>query len=701
MNDFSPRLGQIVITLLNQENPVSVKFLADIIGVSKRTVQRELEYLPSTLKKYNLSFHSKAGTGVWIEGENSDRKNLLSILSEDDSLDVSNRDERRKRLILELLKEREPQKLFYYADILTVSEATVSSDIDSISPWFKKFGISVIRKQGYGVYLDGSEKAYRAAMSSFIDENITSDTIISDSVYDVRNDAIMNMVSSKDSNNIYSLLDKDIIKRVISCIMSLNNSHIANLTDTSYTGLILHTTIAINRIMQNEIIEPDNRLKEKLENDKDYILAMAIASSLESEFDIKIPDIEISYICLHIKGSKSQIIDSSEFNESSVSDVHDLTSLVYDMIEIFDKETSYLLQQDDDFIRGLISHMQPTIVRLSNGLSIKNPLLEQIRKDYSEIYKKCEHVSSFLENKLGYKVPEEETGFLAVHFGAALSRIEDTGISKRRVKIGVVCSSGIGLSMLMKTRLEKEFKHSSDIFTYGKSDLNKKVFDDMDFFVSAINLDESNKYDVIYVGPLITDKNIQEISNKIKQYEVSPKKNDTESDFIKYLDFMHRITYNIKYLLERFSISEIPSDISFGDYTNILRDFILKDDESFDIVLSDILKRESLSSQVFSDLGFAIFHTRTAGVKNISFHVCIPDNHTTFTDEYFKNIRCIATMLIPQDEYANENSKILGIISELIVENKSFLDALSSNNKEKCSDIISFAMKQFLSDLKI
>lgn len=58
-NDFTPRMQQIVLALLKENGPVPVKRLADQIHISKRTVQRELEYIPRVLKKYGLTFCSK------------------------------------------------------------------------------------------------------------------------------------------------------------------------------------------------------------------------------------------------------------------------------------------------------------------------------------------------------------------------------------------------------------------------------------------------------------------------------------------------------------------------------------------------------------------------------------------------------------------------------------------------------------------
>ena len=57
MNEFSPRMKQILQVLLKQNKEISVKNLAEQVGVSKRTVQRELGYVDRSLKKYGVSFH--------------------------------------------------------------------------------------------------------------------------------------------------------------------------------------------------------------------------------------------------------------------------------------------------------------------------------------------------------------------------------------------------------------------------------------------------------------------------------------------------------------------------------------------------------------------------------------------------------------------------------------------------------------------
>ena len=692
--DFSPRLGQITLNLLMQDSPVSVKYLADSVGVSKRTVQRELEYIESSLKKYNLSFQSKAGTGVWIEGDKSDKEKLTALLMADDTLDVSNKDERIKKLILELLKESESQKLFYYANMLGVSEATVSNDLDEVAKWFDKFKLSLVRKQGFRIYLEGKEKAYRKALTAFIDEYTSSYKLTQNDKNSMRESNLIKLIENKSSKNIYSLLDTDIMKRVISCLINLNNEQIANLTDSSYAGLVIHITIAINRIMHNEIIEPDSRLDEDIEHDRDYSLAVIIASSLEKEFDIEIPEIEVTYICLHIRASKMQNTSNSKNSKRN----NTLISLVYEMIEAYDPDISYILEQDDAFIDGLIAHMQPTLVRLTNGLAIRNPLLDQIKSDYPDIFKKCKKVTAMLEEKLNLKVPESETGFLAVHFGAAVVRLEQNNLSKRTVYVGVVCASGIGISRFIKTKLEKVFGNRISIETYGKGDLDSNTIRKTDFFVSNINMEVPDGADIIFINPLITDSDIKNIDANIRRYEITPDKSEDRLDFYNQLDLIHNLTAHMKMILENFNIISISRNINFEKYLDVLRDKLIDSDDNSEIILSDIVAREKIATQVFPEMGFALFHTKTSGTKHIRMSVCISDSET-FENEYFKGISCIITMLLPDDEHLNMNRKLLGFLSEMLIEDPAFLEVLNSGDVSVGKDYLSKILKKYLKSI--
>ncbi len=689
--NFSPRLRQILLLLLQEDQVVSVKKLADEIKVSKRTVQRELEYIGSSLKKYHISLQTKTGTGIWLEGEESDKKNLLNLLREEDVLDSGDKEERRKRLILEILKDRSPKKLYYYGNIFGVSEATISNDMEAIETWFHQFDLKIIRKQGYGVALEGSEKNYRLAVRKFIDENM--DSKVMKNLSDGNERSILDLIRDKEGKNIYNLINNDVLKQVITCFNSIRDKRLLRLTENSYIGLILHVTIAVNRILQKEIIEPNKELEEKLSKDEDYDLALHIANSLEEEFQIEIPDIEIAYMLLHIKGSKLQYIDDG-LEIENLNEREEILNFINDMIEAYDENMAYELKQDEEFIFGLLAHLHPTFIRLKNHMTISNPLLQEIKDTYPEIFKKCLNVGGLITARYGYKVPEEEIGFLAMHFGAAGVRLENQKESKRKVDIGIVCASGIGISRLMHTKLKRHLKDRAEIVTYGKEDLTVPVINKLDFLISSIRLDEVDA-DIVRVSPLLIDSDLEKIEAKVRLYAKTPKTVTADRDFSKQLELVNFTATQIKSILKDFLLFKVSSFITFEELLVAVTENLSSYNEKRLLIQEDIRRREKIASQIIPEYDFALLHTRTKGVVKPSFSVCVTKELTKFEDPFFQNIHAVIIMLIPDDEHTGENSSIMGYLSSKLIEDSEFLKFIFLGNKEKILNYITKELKNY------
>ena len=83
-----------------------------------------------------------------MEGSSGSRERLKAELEAEDILDVSDRAERQKRLILEILKDKKLKKLYYYSNLFGVSEATVSSDLEAARGWLHRYGLEILRKPG-------------------------------------------------------------------------------------------------------------------------------------------------------------------------------------------------------------------------------------------------------------------------------------------------------------------------------------------------------------------------------------------------------------------------------------------------------------------------------------------------------------------------------------------------------------------------
>lgn len=682
------RAKQILKILLTEEEAIPVKSLAEKIGVSKRTTQRELEYISSYLKGYEIKYFSKTGVGIWLEGTQEEKKRFLSFLCQDESLDVPGKEERRKRLILEILKEKGLKKLFYYSSQFGVSEATASTDLEAIGEWLSGFGLDIKRKPGSGVYVEGTEENYRRAIREFIYSNL--DTRLLRESYE-STDEIPGEYGYARKSGMDGILDENIIKKVMECINNIDDGRIVSLTENSYMGLVIHISIAINRIMKNEVIEESSKIENDIVKDLDYSLAQKIAGSLEEYFAITIPEIEITYIWLHIKGSKHEKV---QYGTTQLAAGGQIRQLVNEMIDAFDKENAYLIKQDDEFLQGLLAHLQPTIIRLVHGMQIHNPMLEDIKKSYAELYQKCENVAMVLGKSLGKEVPPEETGFLTVHFGAAMVRLEGRKEKLRKVHTGVVCSSGIGISRLMSSKLKKVFQNKMVVSTYGKNDVTPYIIGKTDFFISSIPL-EIDDVPVLYVNPLLNEKDMDEIRHLFYKYERLPQKHEEMGSFQEQLDQINKMAAQIKMLLKYMGFFKVNGNITFDEMLVMAGEEISPYSDRREMIREALQRREEISSQVFAELGFALLHARTKGVIRPEFTICATHDRKPFKDPYFKGIQVVIIMLVPEDENVSINNEIMGYISSLLVEEADFVNMLYSGEKEEIRSMLSSYLKKF------
>ena len=78
--ELTPRIRQILIYLLEAEQSATDSEVADALGVSKRTILREADYISGILKSYGLTLVRKKGEGSQIVGDESKKAELLQIV---------------------------------------------------------------------------------------------------------------------------------------------------------------------------------------------------------------------------------------------------------------------------------------------------------------------------------------------------------------------------------------------------------------------------------------------------------------------------------------------------------------------------------------------------------------------------------------------------------------------------------------------
>lgn len=638
--EFNPRIVRILFLLLKNEEPVKADALAAMLKISRRTVFRELDYIESQLKEYHLVLKRRTKNGIEIQGNSEDKQRLFQKIETSDDFDPKNKEMRHQRLIINLLMTDEVQKVLYYADELKVSETTVVYDIEEIREWFNSYHIQI--QKNYGIELVYREEDYRRAVMSCVEK------------YEAQ-----------------ILLNQDVKEVVTDNLNKLQMEKALNLTSESYQGLIYFLTIAITRIMSGkELHQPQNTDMSRTLPE----LPPEMIAVMEEDFQIQFPLLELKALHIYLKGCKIRSAKDDE-DEVRVGDtVYHIRQLIYRMTEVFDSDRAFELQNDEMFMEGLAAHVKPTIARLVYGMPLNNPLQSQIREKYPDIYEKARRATVILEDATGRTMTDDEIGFIALHFGGAMIRIEQNKQTRRKVDIGVVCSSGIGISSLLASELKYHYGKKIHVFSITQDQMMQTNEKQIDFLVSTYQLKTS--LDWVMVEPILTKRDYENISKLIELYAYRAGKKKTN----KKIDFSEAavITNEIDSIIQHFQIRYLPRDTSFKDIIDAAARVNGDNEIETSEIRQGLIEREKLSSQVIEEYQITFLHAKIEQTKNSKFMIFRPEEGS-FSHSYLKESRLIIVMLIPKSD--KRKKLAISSIGSSVFEDELFLQELKEENR--------------------
>ena len=693
---ISARERQILEVLLKTSDETTVKDLAELIGVSGRTIHRDLKNIEDILDEYNLILQKKSGVGVQISGEQNMIRELELYL-----FNLSHKeytpDERQTIMLCELLETSEPVKLLALASDLNVTIATVSSDLTKLEERLKTFGLALIRRRGYGVEIEGEESAKRRAMSQLISEYLDESELLSltrDNIQMRSTQAIHSI-----SERLMGLVEKKKLVIVENIVNSIVQELPFSMADSAYIGLVVHLALAVERIQKGEGIKINVSYLEDQKVTKEYKFAEKIVSQLEKVFTINIPEAEIAYITMHLKGTKLR-----HENEHSIEDTSLQAAIkTKKLMEIVGKLAGMDLTTNRSLFEGLSVHLKPAIYRIKQKMGISNPLLDKIKKDYADLFELVKQAVNQVFPE--FYVPDEETGYLVMHFGAALMGSKDLGSFKTLV----VCSSGIGTSKMLATRLQKEFPELRFIQNVSVMEFQKMEKTDYQLVISTIPIPDYNG-DYIVVNPFLNKDEIEKIRSFINEYKFvnssetqlpvtfNPNKSKkSTSKLIEEMKTIKEYAGTIATILEGFDLTELGN----GTVKELLtvtcqNEFLQQRIIDVEKVVDAILEREGLGGIGIPETAMALFHARSPYVIQPIFTIMTLNKPITVLsmDGIEMNMKFLVLLLSPANA-SEKTLEVLSFLSSLLIESEENINAFQSNIKEKIAGLLTDRLGQF------
>lgn len=666
---YSSREAKILSICLLKDDYITYQEISNELNISTRTIMRELAQLKTSLQKLNLQILSKKGKGILISGTNEDKQNLIMDI-QGSKIDYMDKEERQELLCLELLRTNEIQKLYYYSNKFQVSEATISHDLDDLETFFNQFGIKLIRRPGYGVGIEADESTIRQAISTIINNTVQHHIMNVDfDRYNIQD--VINQISVTANSNMNKLLDYDVLKIILEVFKVHHHEFdLDNMAKSSYMGLLIHLMIAVNRIKQGEQLQDNQAIFNLINDHSAYQRARKMVACLATAFDIEVEETECAFIAIHLQSAKSAVVKD---DENQVEQYHDL---IMSMLKVFN-DHQINLYNDYELYLSLAAHLEPAMVRLEFQLPIYNPMLEEIKENFQEIFEITKQASKVFVDVYGYQLNDDEIGYLVLHFAAAIER-HKLNQDKRLINVGIVCSSGIGISALLMARLKRVVDSNVNFIPLSITDVKKH---DCELLISTFATENA-----IIVSPLL---NQNDVTNVVKAIEA--KRQQTAISNPKYTSLnLIEVLDVVKHIIDNLTITAVVPETDKDSAINILCHQVTNDPTLID----QIKERENKGSNVYNSFGFALLHASTDLVEQCTIKLLKP-NTKTFNNEELDNIQIILLMLIPTK--ANQIQKrIMSYISSMLIEDDQFLTNLANSNQEDLEEIFNNILQKFI-----
>jgi mannitol operon transcriptional antiterminator len=697
---ISARERQVLEILLTEKDEITVKDLADQIGVSGRTVHRDLKNVEDILVEYGLSLQKKSGVGVQISGDKSNIRELELFLFNLFHTEYTP-DERQTIILCELLESNGPVKLLSLANDLNVTIATVSSDLTKLEERLQNVGLTLIRKRGYGVEIEGDEGAKRRAMSSLISEYLDESEILSLARENIqkRGAQQINTISER----LLGLVEKQKLLMVEKIVESIVQDLPFTMADSAYIGLVVHLALAVERIQKGEGININQVYLENQQDTKEYKFAGKIVAELERVFNIKIPDAEIAYITMHLKGAKLRHDNEFLIEDSSLQ----VAIKTRNLIEFVGKQTKEDLSANRSLFEGLIMHLKPAIYRLKQKMGISNPLIDKIKRDYAELFS---IVKEAVEQVLPeFYVPDEEIGYLVMHFGAVLQGNKNL----ITIKTLVICSSGIGTSKMLATRLQKEFPELQDVKNVSVLEFKKMKTYDYQLIISTIPIPDYH-LDYILVSPILNKDEIEKIRQFINEHimitgieknNTAPlRKSEEKKDAAKLIEEMNRIkecAQTISSILQGFRVRDV-SHLPTTEEILLFAGRALFEDQyinNIENVVQAIMEREKIGGLGIPGTEMALFHARSSSVIKSSFTIYTVNKplEVVGMDQVPMDMKVLLLMLSPEEATERE-LEVLSYLSSVLIESDESISVFQSNNQDRIVTLLTSRFDQFFNE---
>ena len=657
--------------------PITVAVISEKLGVSTRTILREVPAIEKWMSDNDFNFERKPGVGMLVGEAPETLRFIEELLDADNLVPMYSRQERRKHILGELLFSDEPVKSLVFTSKYNISDGTFSEDLDVLDTWLRDYNVQIIRRPGLGIFVEGTELAIRQAISNAVLEFCDVERIPGLITQDTSDDEKMQSLSREP---LLVFLTPQLLRFSIRILKETEARLNIYYTDSGQIALIVRIALSIYRIRSGHSLTELNMDMDGLRGLSELPTAKLIAFEIEKQFDLEVNAKEKIYLAMHLSATR---ILSRGSSFSDPLQALNILQVVMAMTSVAEQLTGIPFKSDSTLINDLVGHISMTEKQLELNLVSRVTYTEDLKRTYPEIYAAAETACEVLREWVQPRVIHDaEIGLIAMHFAASAERYQN---SKQKVSVAVVCPTGIGSSRMLAATLTGAFHNLEVRKVISAFSIDTQALRDngIDLIISTTDLHIDFPYIVVEKVLKAQDKLLvsQEIDRIGKEKLQRRIQQGGRHAMIMDVDDIRRtseIGAEIVEILNHFRVVRQARAENIRQMMEMAASVFAGPEEDVRRLADCFQEREKLGATYIPDMQICLFHGACDLVEHSRFGFLVLDEPLATTETL---IRGAVIMVVPESFRDSYRVEPAGRLSALLVEDERFLQALQRGDE--------------------
>lgn len=435
--------------LIKLEEPETVMSISKVLNQSRRKVYYHLDKINEALPPEIPKIISYPRIGILLSSQQKAAcRTLLADL--DDYTYVMSIQERMLLSITYIAIAKDRVTIEKLMQINAVSRNTILNDLNELRQRlsFEPYSIKLQATKSKGYYLDChplSKIQYlnKLLHTIYTDSNPNFIAMMRDKLRDFAD------LSSYFSDDISSFIRGELQVSQALLGKKINSQDIRFMVATLPYQLLSYQNLGLSEREQRDLLSEFSPIKER----KEYEIARHLNENLKREFHIELDEIETSLIAvllLSYRKDRDMHLESHDYD--------DMRRVLSYFIDVFELDYHVCFKHKQLLLNQLLTHCKALLFRKAYGIVSNNPLTDQIKDKYADLFAMTKVCLPILENAWSIKMNDDDIAYITIHIGGELVHSETKPTPPAALTL--VCDEGIGVQKLFMQQCKQYLPHS-------------------------------------------------------------------------------------------------------------------------------------------------------------------------------------------------------------------------------------------------